>query len=247
MAIMKNVSVAKLKRLLHPTGQQRNEGRRPLVFRGGHVRIFSHPDLRLLHCSIRYVSIERLACQYWGNYYCTATGGSLEAVQGIIKKYGNRRLYDTSTSQYINLDEIASPGPKWNRGAGGRRQNRRGLTRVTLTQIIVENAKEQPAGLPLELLRQLVMASDHVGQEFIMWYLKSAFDTYQKLQTAIQGGFSEVQSAALSPLSMMKRLVQGKAAPGQPEDANLSNSAAWQSWSPVEKERSLPKERKTAS
>ena len=47
------------------------------------------------------------------------------------------------------------------------------LTRVVLTQIIVEDAKGQSTGLPLELLRQLIVASDRAGQEFIMWYLKS--------------------------------------------------------------------------
>ena len=38
------------------------------------------------------------------------------------------------------------------------------LTRVTLTQIITEDAKDKPTGLPLELLRQLVVASDESGR-----------------------------------------------------------------------------------
>ena len=63
-----------------------------------------------------------------------------------------------------------------------RCQDRKDLTRVTLTQIITEDAKDKPTGLPLELLRQLVVASDEVRQEFVMWYLKSAFDAYQKVQ-----------------------------------------------------------------
>ena len=129
----------------------------------------------------------------------------------IIKKYGNRRLYDTSASRYINLEEIAALVRNGTEVQVVDVTTGEDLTRVTLTQIITENAKDEPAGLPLELLRQLVMASDHVGQEFIMWYLKSAFDTYGKLQTALQGGLSEVQSAAMSPLSMMKKFVQGKA------------------------------------
>ena len=62
------------------------------------------------------------------------------------------------------------------------------LTRVVLTQIIVEDAKDQPTGLPLELLRQLIMASDRAGQEFIMWYLKSAFDAYEKVQETVETG-----------------------------------------------------------
>jgi polyhydroxyalkanoate synthesis regulator protein len=43
---------------------------------------------------------------------------------------------------------------------------------VTLTQIIVEDAKGGPTGLPLELLRQLIVASDHAGREFVMWLLE---------------------------------------------------------------------------
>ena len=99
---------------------------------------------------------------------------------------------------YINSDEIAALVRNGTDVQVIDVKTGEDLTRVTLTQIIVENAKDQPGGLPLELLRQLVMASDHVGQEFIMWYLKSAFETYTKLQTAIQGGLSGVQSAALS-------------------------------------------------
>lgn len=81
------------------------------------------------------------------------------------------------------------------------------LTRVVLTQIITEDAKGQPSGLPLELLRQLIIASDRAGQEFIGWYLKAAFDTYHKVQEAVQGGLSDVRSAAMSPLQTMRNLL----------------------------------------
>ena len=89
------------------------------------------------------------------------------------------------------------------------------LTRVTLTQVIMEDAKDKPTGLPLELLRQLVVASDEVRQEFVMWYLKSAFDAYQKVQDAVQSRLGEVQSAILSPMDMMKKFL-GEAPPAQP-------------------------------
>ena len=48
-----------------------------------------------------------------------------------------------------------------------------------------------------------------------MWYLKSAFDTYQKVQDAVQGRLGEVQSAILSPVDMMKKFL-GAAAPSPP-------------------------------
>ena len=134
----------------------------------------------------------------------------------VIKKYGNRRLYDPSSSQYVNLDDIA----------GFIRQGRdvqivdaktgQDLTRVTFTQIITEDAKEKPTGLPIDLLRQLIVASDEVRQEFIMWYLKSALDTYQKVQDAVQSRLGEVQSAILSPVDMMKQLLTAPA-PSKPD------------------------------
>ena len=97
----------------------------------------------------------------------------------IIRKYGNRRLYDSTNSRYVNLDDIAALIREGKEVRVEDAKTGRDLTRVTLTQIITEDARENPTGLPLELLRQLIVASDQARQEFIMWYLKSAFDTYQ--------------------------------------------------------------------
>jgi len=54
------------------------------------------------------------------------------------------------------------------------------------------------------------MASDRAGQEFIMWYLKSAFDAYKGVQDAVQSRLSDVRSVAMSPLSLMKNLLTGQ-------------------------------------
>jgi polyhydroxyalkanoate synthesis repressor PhaR len=127
----------------------------------------------------------------------------------LIKKYGNRRLYDTAGSRYINLEDIARFIREGKDVRVTDARTGQDLTRVVLTQIITEDAKEKPTGLPLELLRQLIIASDEVRQEFVMWYLKSAFDAYQKVQDAVQNRLSEVQSAISSPVDMMKRLLGG--------------------------------------
>ena len=137
----------------------------------------------------------------------------------VIKKYANRRLYDTCNSRYINLEDIAAlvrNGKEVQVVDAGTGDD---ITRVTLTQIIVEDAKDQPAGLPLELLRQLIVTTDHVGQEFIMWYLKSAFDSYQKVHSSLQDRFSQMQSAALSPVQMLKNVLQSVG----PEKSGESN------------------------
>ena len=131
----------------------------------------------------------------------------------IIKKYGNRRLYDTAGSRYVNLDDLAALVREGKDVKVVDAKSGQDLTRVTLTQIITEDAKDKPTGLPLELLRQLIIASDEVRQEFVMWYLKSAFDTYQKVQDAVQSRLGEVQSAILSPVDMMKKFLGGTPRP----------------------------------
>lgn len=136
----------------------------------------------------------------------------------LVKKYGNRRLYDTAGSRYVNLDDLAAMIRAGKDVRVVDAKTGRDWTRVTLTQIITEDAKGKPTGLPLELLRQLIVASDEVRQEFLMWYLKSAFDTYEKLQSAVQSRLTEVQSAILSPVDMMKRFLSAASSPPQRTD-----------------------------
>jgi polyhydroxyalkanoate synthesis repressor PhaR len=131
----------------------------------------------------------------------------MEPTAVVIKKYGNRRLYDTSGSRYVNLDEIAALIRKGKPVQVVDAKTGEDLTRVTLTQIITEDAKDKPTGLPLELLRQLIVASDQTRQEFVMWYLKSAFDAYQNVQDAVQSRLGQMQSAILSPVESVKRLL----------------------------------------
>jgi len=134
----------------------------------------------------------------------------------VIKKYRNRRLYDTASSRYLTLDDIAGLIRQGKEVKVVDAKTGQDLTRVTLTQIITEDAKDKPTGLPLELLRQLIIASDEVRQEFIMWYLKSAFDTYSKVQDALQSRLGEVQAAILSPVDLMKKFL-GATPPAHPD------------------------------
>ena len=142
-----------------------------------------------------------------------AKGSIVEQATVLIKKYPNRRLYNTSSRAYVNLDNLAALIRKGEEIQVVEARTGEDITRVVLTQIIVEDARDAPTGLPLELLRQLIKASDRAGQEFIMWYLKSAFDTYEKVQDAVQDRLKDVGSAALSPLNLVKNLLTPSPAP----------------------------------
>jgi polyhydroxyalkanoate synthesis repressor PhaR len=131
----------------------------------------------------------------------------------VIRKYANRRMYNTASGKYVNLQQIADLVRSGAELQVVDAQTGQDLTRVVLTQIILEDAKDQPTGLPLELLRQLIVASDRAGREFVMWYLKSAFDAYHRVQDTIQTGLHEAGAAALSPLHLVKNLLGATTAP----------------------------------
>lgn len=138
----------------------------------------------------------------------------------VIKKYENRRLYDTAASRYVNLEDVAE---RIREGAEIQvidAKTGEDLTRVTLTQIIVEDARGDPAGLPLELLRQLIVASDKARQDFMMWYLNTAFETYQKMQDAIQDQWTGVRSAAVAPFETVRRFFTAPAGPASDAQAD---------------------------
>ena len=144
----------------------------------------------------------------------------MDSVPVVIRKYPNRRLYDTSASRYINLEDIAAFVREGKDVQVLDAQSGEDLTRITLTQIIMDDAKQQPTGLPLEMLRQLIISSDRMGREFIMWYLKSAYEAYQAVQSKLQVGLTDVQTAALSPISMMKSFLQGQKPTSPPQTSD---------------------------
>jgi polyhydroxyalkanoate synthesis repressor PhaR len=127
----------------------------------------------------------------------------------IIRKYANRRLYDTSASRYVNLEDIAALIRNGTEVQVIDAKTGRDLTRVILTQVILEDTRDQPSGLPLELLRQFIVASDAVRREL----MKSAFHTYSRMQDALHSGLSDVRSAALSPLDAVTGFMRGMASP----------------------------------
>jgi len=121
----------------------------------------------------------------------------------VVRKYGNRRLYNTTTSRYINLEELADLVRNGNDVQVVDAKTREDLTRVTLTQIIVEDAKDQDSGLPLELLRQLIVASNDVAREGFMWF-KPALHAFEG---AVESSLRKAGSTAFSPLQMMQKLI----------------------------------------
>jgi polyhydroxyalkanoate synthesis repressor PhaR len=102
----------------------------------------------------------------------------------IVKKYSNRRLYDTEDSRYITLDELAQ---KIRRGSDVRVVDAKtgdDLTQTTLTQIILES--DAARLLPVSLLTQLVRMQDDALAEFFGRYVSAALELYNQARSGVQ-------------------------------------------------------------
>jgi polyhydroxyalkanoate synthesis repressor PhaR len=97
----------------------------------------------------------------------------------LIKKYENRRLYDTTSSRYVNLDEVAQMLQRGEDVKVVDAATGEDITRLILTQIIVEDAKTTGSNFPMDVLRQMVIATGKAGQEGTLKYMKSILDFYQ--------------------------------------------------------------------
>ena len=95
----------------------------------------------------------------------------------IVKKYGNRRLYDTSDSRYITLEELAEKVRQGEEVRVVDAKSNEDLTAVTLTQILVEG-RGAARLLPVPLLIQLVRLGDDALAEFLGQYVRWALEIY---------------------------------------------------------------------
>ena len=107
----------------------------------------------------------------------------------LIKKYENRRLYDTVNSRYVNLEEVASLLQKGYDVRVVDALSGHDITRLVLTQIIVEDAKAPNSTFPIEVLRQMVVASGRATQTGARLYMQAFSDLYEKSLRAMTPPF----------------------------------------------------------
>jgi len=129
--------------------------------------------------------------------------------QVLIRKYSDRRLYDTGASRYVKLEDIARMVRDGIdvRVVDGR--TGKDITHVIFTQIIVENAREREIALPLQLLTQLVRASDKATHDFLTWYLNNTLDLYDRAQETLHTRLSSAKNVVASPLEFVRNLLAG--------------------------------------
>jgi len=85
----------------------------------------------------------------------------------IIKRYQNRKLYDTDASCYVTLDEIAEMIQQGEEVSVVDNRNQKDITAITLTQIIFEKQKKSESPVPISTLRHIIQQGDGSFSSFL--------------------------------------------------------------------------------
>ncbi|MFL9826201.1 polyhydroxyalkanoate synthesis repressor PhaR [Rhodoplanes sp. SY1] len=133
----------------------------------------------------------------------------------IIKKYANRRLYNTGTSTYVTLEDLAAMLKSGEDFVVYDAKTGEDITRSVLTQIIFEQEGKQGQNLlPIAFLRQLIRFYGDSMQMLVPRYLESSLDMFSREQSKFRdqmtqtwgvGGFGTVEEQVRRNMEMFQR------------------------------------------
>ena len=164
----------------------------------------------------------------------TKTANESEPV--IIKKYANRRLYNTETSSYITLDLLSQMTREGREFVVVDAKTGEDITHNVLTQIIMEEEQRGKNMLPVNFLRQLIAMYGDSMQSMVPQYLEASMDAFRKnqmqFQEAMKGAFGGGPLAEIAKRNMQMFEAAASAfgkvpgMPGMPEMPGMPGAAA---------------------
>ncbi len=115
----------------------------------------------------------------------------------VIKKYANRRLYNTASSSYVTLEHLADMVKQGVHFVVYDAKTNDDITRSVLTQIIVEEeGRDGQNLLPIQFLRQLIGFYGNSMQAFLPSYLELSLSTFAEQQERMRAQFSSLGQGA---------------------------------------------------
>lgn len=145
----------------------------------------------------------------------------------VIKKYANRRLYNTETSSYITLDLLSQMTREGREFLVVDAKTNEDITHNVLTQIIMEEEQRGKNMLPVNFLRQLISMYGDSMQSMVPQYLEASMEAFRKnqkqFQEAMQGAFTGGPLAEITKRNM--QMFEAAASAFQVKGAPLSPAA----------------------
>src|SRR3954462_12479238 len=120
------------------------------------------------------------------------SGAASDGERVVIKKYANRRLYNTASSSYVTLEHLADMVKKGVDFVVYDAKTNEDITRTVLTQIIFEEESQGQSLLPIQFLRQLIGFYGNSMQAFLPSYLELSLSTFPQQQERMRTQFTSL-------------------------------------------------------
>ena len=126
----------------------------------------------------------------------------------VIKKYANRRLYNTASSTYVTLEDLADMVKKGVDFTVHDAKTGEDITRSVLTQIIFEEENKGTNLLPIKFLRQLIRFYGDQMQAFVPSYLEMSLEQLTRGQQKLRDQFLSTLGVSTEPFKGLDEQVQ---------------------------------------
>src|SRR5256712_7577574 len=160
------------------------------------------------------------------------TSGGLpqrSAMAYVIKRYSNRKLYDTQESRYVTLEEIEEMIRAGKEISVVDAASGEDLTAVTLTQIILESEPKHRGGLPIGFLHQLIKHGE-AWQDFLQRSMKSSLEgivsNQREMERVLQEWMSRAGWGTMVPGAGLGARAEAKRYGGGPDPGRLRQEAS---------------------
>jgi len=127
----------------------------------------------------------------------------------VIKRYGNRRLYNTETSTYVNYQDLSEIIRKGQDIRVIDSKSGEDVTKSILIQVILEEEKSNKSVLPAEFLFQLIRSQEESMHDFFQNYLSASFDAYMKTRQEFDRRFKGWLEMSASAPQMWEKFIPG--------------------------------------
>ncbi len=119
----------------------------------------------------------------------------------VIKKYANRRLYNTQSSSYVTLEHLAEMVKEGVDFVVFDAKTNEEITRQVLTQIIFEAENSGQNLLPIQFLRQLIQLYGNQIQSLVPGYLEMSLDAFARQQDRLREQLGPLGAALPAPFN----------------------------------------------
>jgi polyhydroxyalkanoate synthesis repressor PhaR len=138
----------------------------------------------------------------------SATANEGEPDRILIKRYGNRRLYNTETSDYLNYQDLVKLIRDGHDVQIIDSRTKADVTKAVLMQVILEEEKNQSV-LPVSFLFQVIRSRESAVQDFFQNYLSSSFEAYMKTKEEFDRRFRGFLQMGSTAPELWEKLVPG--------------------------------------